>query len=72
MSTTPNSTPVRQRRGGMTVPVLLIALGFLLLLPQFYPYWGFRRTWPVLLVAGGITKLIDAMLPPRPPEGPRI
>ena len=72
MSTTPTTTPIRHRRGGLAGPVLLIVLGVVFLLPEFYPDWGVRKTWPVLLVAVGIAKLIDAALPPRPPEGPRV
>lgn len=74
MSTAPTTTPIKmsRRRGGLAGPVLLIVLGLVFLLPEFYPEWGFRKTWPVLLVAVGIAKLIDATLPPRPPDGPRI
>jgi cell wall-active antibiotic response 4TMS protein YvqF len=72
-STTPPTTSTRQhRRGGLAGPVLLIVLGLVFLLPEFYPWWSFRKTWPVLLVAVGVAKLIDATLPPRPPEGPRV
>jgi hypothetical protein len=42
------------------------------LLDEFAPEWGFRRTWPVLLVVIGILKLIEASRPPRPPAGPRL
>jgi cell wall-active antibiotic response 4TMS protein YvqF len=72
VSTTPTTTPIRHRRGGLAGPVLLIVLGVVFLLPEFFPDWGFRKTWPVLLVAIGVAKLIDAALPPRPPEGPRV
>jgi hypothetical protein len=51
---------------------MLIVLGSLLLLNQLAPGWGLKKTWPVILVALGITKLVDATLPPRPPKGPRI
>ena len=58
MSTTPTSTPVRHhRRGGLAGPVLLIVLGVVFLLPEFYPDWGFRKTWPVLLIGVGILLL---------------
>ena len=60
------------RRTSMTGPVVLIALGLMLLLDQVVPGWSFGKTWPVLLVVIGVTKLINVSQPPRPPEGPRI
>lgn len=59
-------------RGSLTWPVVLIALGLMLLAEQFLPDWGFHKTWPVLLVVIGVLKLIDSGRPPRPPEGPRV
>ncbi len=56
----------------MTGPVVLIGLGLMLLLDQVVPGWSFGKTWPVLLVVIGVTKLIDVSQPPRPPEGPRF
>jgi len=53
-------------------PVVLIALGVLLLLQEFVPGWGFSHTWPVLLILIGLVKLVDTFRPPQPPEGPRI
>jgi len=53
-------------------PVVLIALGVMFLLQEFVPRWGFRHTWPALLILIGVIKLIDLSRPPRPPEGPRI
>ncbi len=52
--------------------MLLIVLGTLLLLNQMGPGWGIKKTWPVILVALGVCKLVDATRPPRSPEGPRI
>jgi cell wall-active antibiotic response 4TMS protein YvqF len=76
VSTTPSTTTTtstrHRRRGGLAGPVLLIVLGVVFLLPEFYPQWGLRKTWPLLLVAVGVAKLFDATLPPRPPEGPKI
>ncbi len=70
MATTP-PIPSRRRRG-ITFPVMLIVLGSLFLLNQLAPGWGLKKTWPVILVALGITKRVDAMLPPRSPKGPRV
>jgi hypothetical protein len=42
------------------------------LLDQLVPGWGISKTWPALLVAIGILKLVDVTKPPRPPEGPRV
>ena len=39
-------------------PVMLILLGTLFALEQFTPY-GFSRTWPVLIIAFGVLKLLE-------------
>ena len=70
MGATPPS-PVH-RRGGLTFPVLLIALGIMFLLDQLVPGWGIGKTWPALFVVMGVLMLMDVTKPPRPPEGPRI
>ena len=67
-----SSEPTRRYRGSLTGPVVLITLGVILLLDQLVPGWGIGKTWPVLLVAIGILKLIQVNQPPRPPEGPRV
>ncbi len=59
-------------RGSLTGPVFVITLGLILLLDQLVPGWGIGKTWPVLLVAIGVSKLIQVTQPPRPPEGPRV
>jgi Domain of unknown function (DUF5668) len=59
-------------RAGLTWPVLLIALGLMLLADEFVPGWDFGRTWPVLLVVFGVLRLIESGRPPRPPVGPRL
>lgn len=71
MGTIPSTTPT-PRRYSLTWPVVLIAIGFLFLLDQFIPGWGFHRTWPALLILFGVMKLVDSARPPRPPEGPRV
>ena len=65
------STVPTYRRGGLIGPAVLIVLGVMFLLDQFAPGWGIGKTWPLLLVAIGVAKLLDVNRPPRPPEGPR-
>ena len=48
---------------GMTGPVVLVTLGVLFLI-QSYDGPDFGRTWPVLLLAVGLTKLLDSRTPP--------
>lgn len=59
-----NSSYVRAIRG----PIVLIALGILMLVDHFgsYPIW---RTWPALLVVIGVMVLFERLLsrPPQPP-----
>jgi len=57
-----NSSYVRAIRG----PIVLIALGILMLIDHFgpYPIW---RTWPALLVVTGIMVLVERLLV-RPPQ----
>jgi hypothetical protein len=50
----------------------LIAVGVIFLLDQLVPGLGLHKTWPLLLIILGVLKLVDATLPPRPPEGPRL
>lgn len=49
-----------QRRYGLTGPVILVSLGVIFLVGQFVPAWGVARTWPVLLIVIGITKLLES------------
>jgi len=57
----PSSYPQRQRAGSLIAPVFLITLGSIFLAHQFVPAWEIRKTWPLLLVAMGITKLFEAL-----------
>ncbi|MCC7174928.1 MAG: hypothetical protein IT159_07005 [Bryobacterales bacterium] len=49
-------------------PIMLIVAGALFALAQTTPY-GIRSTWPVLLIALGLLKLMDRMGGPKPPQG---
>ncbi len=56
---------VRATRG----PVMLITVGGLAALDHFGPY-GFRQTWPVLIIVFGLMKLLEiAARPAGPPPG---
>jgi hypothetical protein len=53
------------RRHSFVGPVVLVTVGFLSLLEDMNgPRW--HRTWPVLLLAIGITKLLESKTPPPP------
>ena len=54
------------RMRGLVGPVVLITVGVLSLIESVNgPGW--HRTWPVLLLAIGITKLLERQTPPSPP-----
>ena len=63
----------RCRWGGFMGPVVLITLGVLFLLGQF-TRWDFDRTWPILLIAIGLVKVLGSNannsghVPPDMPE----
>ena len=51
-------------------PILLIALGVLLLLQRFTDF-GFHRSWPILVILFGVLKLAErAVLHAGPTDGP--
>jgi Domain of unknown function (DUF5668) len=57
------------RMRGLVGPVVLVTVGVLSLIESFDgPGW--HRTWPVLLLAIGITKLLESKTPPTPPPMP--
>ena len=58
------------RMRGLTGPVVLVTVGVLSLVEAFNgPAW--HRTWPVLLLAIGVTKLLEHQAPPPSmPPGP--
>ena len=44
----------------MTGPLILIALGILLLLNNLYPtVFQFRRMWPVILIVIGLSRIAE-------------
>ncbi len=54
------------RMRGLVGPVVLVTVGLLSLIDNLGgPRW--HRTWPVLLLAIGITKLLERQAPPPPP-----
>lgn len=55
-----------ERMRGLVGPVVLLTIGTLTLLEHMGgPRW--HRTWPILLLAIGITKLMERQTPPPPP-----
>ena len=53
-------------------PIMLILLGTLVALDYFGVY-GFSRTWPILIIAFGLLKLLEKLVAhpmPPPPMGP--
>ena len=53
-------------------PIMLILLGTLVAMDYFGVY-GFSRTWPILIIAFGLLKLLEKLVPhpmPPPPMGP--
>lgn len=63
----------RCRYRGYMGPVVLITLGVLFLLSEF-THWHFHQTWPILLIAIGIAKVLGSSadmsghVPPPLPE----
>jgi len=61
-----------ERMRGLVGPVVLVTIGLLSLVENLGgPRW--HRTWPILLLAIGITKLLERQMPPPPtipPAGP--
>ena len=57
----------------MTWPLILIAVGVLLLLNNLYPdMYPPRRVWPVILIVIGFGKVLESILQRRgkkPPSG---
>jgi TM2 domain-containing membrane protein YozV len=55
-----------ERMRGLVGPVVLVTIGLLSLIENMGgPRW--HRTWPVLLLAIGVTKLLERQVPPPPP-----
>jgi TM2 domain-containing membrane protein YozV len=55
-----------QRMRGLVGPVVLVTVGVLSLI-EYHGGPGWHRTWPILLLAIGITKLLEGKMPPTPP-----
>ncbi len=55
-----------EKMRGLTGPVVLVTIGLLSLMEDMGgPRW--HKTWPILLLAIGITKLLERQTPPPPP-----
>jgi len=65
-----------RRNRGLVGPVVLITIGTLFAVDHIWGWWDFSRTWPIILIAIGVVKLVerfgyDAYAPPPPrPWGP--
>lgn len=66
----PQAPPYRYRGGacscarcrcrGLMGPVILITLGVLFLLPQFFHRVNFGDLWPIILIVIGVVKLLES------------
>ncbi|OFW33582.1 MAG: hypothetical protein A2074_06920 [Candidatus Aquicultor primus] len=51
-------------RGGLIFGLILISVGAILLVDNFYPGLGFTRLWPVIIIAWGFAVLVSGLIPP--------
>lgn len=60
----------RHKHYGLVGPVVLMTIGMIFLVSEFFPDWGVGRTWPVVLIAIGLAKLAEAVLAQKsaPPD----
>jgi len=54
----------RVTRGGLIVGLVLISLGVIFLLDNFFPGFGFGRIWPVIIIVWGFAVFVSGFLPP--------
>lgn len=59
----------RCRTRGLMGPVILITIGGLFLVDQFFPRLDFGELWPVLLIAIGVMKLLEYAASPAGHKG---
>ena len=52
-------------------PIMLILLGTLVAM-DYFGVSGFRRTWPLLIIAFGFLKLLEKLVAPPPMAPPPI
>lgn len=50
-------TPQSNEERGLVAPIMMIAIGSILLVSRFVPDFGFDKLWPLLLIAGGVAAL---------------
>jgi len=49
----------RCRMRGLRSPIIIITIGVLFLLPQFFARIHFRDLWPVILIVIGVAMLLE-------------
>ncbi|MCL6472756.1 MAG: DUF5668 domain-containing protein [Firmicutes bacterium] len=54
----------RGMRGSIIVGLVLVIIGVIFLLNNFYPNLGFARLWPVLIIFWGLAVFINGFFPP--------
>jgi len=54
----------RVTRGGLIVGLILISLGVIFLLDNFFPGFGFGRIWPVIIIVWGFAVFVSGFLRP--------
>ncbi|MDI6816768.1 MAG: hypothetical protein QME41_06215 [Actinomycetota bacterium] len=51
-------------RRGLVFGLILISVGVILLVDNFYPGLGITRLWPVVIIAWGFAVLVSGLIPP--------
>ncbi len=71
--TNPGCECGRCRHGGFMAPAILVTLGVLLLLAEWH-ILSFGRSWPILLIVGGVVRVLwyaaGSSGHENPPEAP--
>jgi len=60
--------PFRDRRetarGGLILGTILVSVGIILLIDNFYPGFGFSRLWPAIIIVWGFAVIVSGFIPP--------
>lgn len=52
----------RSKHYGLVGPAILITIGAIFLVSEFFPGWGVGKTWPVILIVIGLARLAESIL----------